>query len=140
MRSLALLAILIVPLCAARDVDAPLPPVDVSASSTSGGVLVSWSPPVYDGGSAVTGYTVQSSASGLSWTVVGATDGQTFALVVPDGPLLFRVLAVNDHGPGLESAPASADAFCSPAGVGLDPPGYTINWDCFQHHAVMLRS
>ena len=69
----------------------PMAPAGVSATSASGSALVSWLAPAYDGGSAVTAYTVTASPGGAtcstappttSCTLNGLSSGTTYTLSV----------------------------------------------------------
>ena len=83
-------------------------------------VALVWAAPLENGGSAVTGYTVQvSSNSGATWstmanvvgtsyTATGLTNGTSYA---------FRVLAVNGAGAGSASAPDVAVPFATSTAV-----------------------
>ena len=90
----------------------PGTPVNIGVSPGSSGTLdVSWQAPAFDGGSSITGYTVQWKAASGDWTVpsdvseaattgtshtiTGLTDGTTYAV---------RVFATNSIGDGVPSA------------------------------------
>lgn len=93
-------------------VTVPSPPVNVTATGGSNNVLVSWSPPVDQGGSPVTSYTVSGAPSGTCQTasneclIPGLADGQLYT---------FTVVATNGVGDGLASAAASARTWTVPS-------------------------
>jgi putative cell wall-binding protein len=96
----------------------PGAPTNVVAVGGNTQASVSWTAPAFDGGSAITGYTVTSSPGGLtcttaatSCTVTGLTNGTAYT---------FTVTATNDVGTGAASAPSNS---VTPATV----PGATAN-------------
>ena len=100
----------------------PGPPIIVSATRGNGSVTIDWTPPVNNGGSAISSYTIQStpstgdhpaSAAATSLIITGLTNGTSYT---------FTVIANNIAGPGVAS-PASAAvtpaaAPSAPTGVG----------------------
>ena len=75
-------------------------------------VNVAWCSPPYDGGCALTGYSIEMrQVDEESWTLVGETYhslSHTVNGLVPDETYLFRVRAINIHGasePSIESDP-----------------------------------
>ena len=90
----------------------PGTPTAVTGIRGIGQVQLSWTAPVFNGGSAVTDYTIQySSDSGASWqtftdAVSAATSATVTGLINGTG-YLFRVAAVNDVGTGSYSANSS---------------------------------
>jgi titin len=101
----------------------PEPPTDATAVvNNTGGVVVSWTAPTDNGGSAITDYTVQSCLSGTctsfvrssastvtSQTVTGLTKGTSYT---------FKVAAVNAAGTSLFATAASA---AIPRSISGDP-------------------
>ena len=80
----------------------PSAPRNFSASGRQGGADLTWSAPVTDGGSAITGYFVQRSTDSTNWTDVGTTDAGTTSYSVTGlsngTSFVYRVRAVNDSG------------------------------------------
>jgi len=83
----------------------PGAPLAVTGHASSGSVTVSWSPPLINGGSVVTGYVVKAAPGGatcststLSCTVSGLSNGTKYT---------FTVRASNIVGPGATSAPSA---------------------------------
>ncbi len=96
----------------------PGAPTGVSATASDGVASVSFTAPVSDGGSAITGYTVTAypggattSCSASPCTVTGLTDGT---------PYTFLVSAINAAGTGPSSTPSTA---VIPAGLPGAPTG-----------------
>ena len=85
----------------------PDPPTGAVATAGDGQATVSWTPPVFNGGSAITGYTVTSDPAGgtastlgaTSTTVTGLTDGVSYT---------FSVVATNVVGPSNASTPSNS--------------------------------
>ena len=93
----------------------PTPPTGLTASTGSGRVTVTWTAPISNGGSPITGYTLSdgpdqcTTTGSLSCTVTGLSNGQTY---------LFSVTATNAAGISAPSDPVTV----SPAGA-PDAPG-----------------
>lgn len=83
----------------------PSPPRSVSATASNGQAVVSWNPPLTNGGAAVTGYTVSIvggssySASSSPYTVTGLNNGTSYT---------FSVTATNSVGNSQSSAESDA--------------------------------
>ena len=104
---------------AVTPVTTPGTPTAVAGAADDASVVVTWTAPTDNGGSAITDYTVESSSdSGTTWTafshdasttaslrVTGLTNGTAYA---------FRVSAVNAAGTGTASATASATPVTTP--------------------------
>ncbi len=118
------------------DLDVPGPPTDVIAVAGDGRAMVSWTGPVDDGGSPVTGYVVTPIVGGVaqtprpfastatSQTITGLANGTTYA---------FTVAAVNAIGTGADSDPSSP---VTPSGVALTAtPNPTVTGE-----TVVLRA
>jgi hypothetical protein len=80
----------------------PSAPRNFSASGRQGGADLTWSAPVTDGGSAITGYFVQRSTDSTNWTDVGTTNAGTTSYSVTGlsngTSFVYRVRAMNDSG------------------------------------------
>jgi hypothetical protein len=115
---LGLLAILPVE---ARDAHTPLPPTAVQAETTDDGVVVSWLPPLYDGGYPVETYTVYR-LDGIAWTEVGtvAAGATAFLDNASTSLTFYHVIASNQAGQSLSSEPAWAGTGCEPLVLGAD--------------------
>jgi len=84
----------------------PGQPTSVTAVAGNGQVVVSWTEPILNGGSAITEYRVTSSPGGLtatsssnSATVTGLTNGTSYT---------FTVVAINNAGNSADSSPSSS--------------------------------
>ncbi|MHA3834870.1 fibronectin type III domain-containing protein, partial [Terrabacter sp. AAH1] len=88
-------------------VTVPGAPSGVSAVAGDGQASLSWSAPVSDGGSSVTGYTVTASPGGKSVTTSGATSAVVTGLVNGTS-YTFTVVASNAAGMGAASAPSAS--------------------------------
>ena len=88
---------------------APVPgtPVGVSASAGNGQAKVSWSAPVSNGGSRITGYTVTSNPGGFTCTTTGA-NSCTVKGLVNDVSHTFTVTAITSTGVSESSVPSNA--------------------------------
>jgi titin len=83
-------------------------------------VALSWTAPLDNGGSAITGYTIQvSSNSGATWSTMANVVGTSYtATSLTNGTsYAFRVLAVNGGGAGSASAPDVAVPFATASAV-----------------------
>jgi Fibronectin type III domain len=100
----------------------PGAPTNVQAQPGNASAQVAWSPPSFDGGAAITGYTVTAWPSGstcawssgaLACTVTGLTNGQTY---------MFTVVATNAAGDGYVSG---SSAFVTLPTLPAPPVGVT---------------
>ena len=87
---------------------------------TSASIILSWSAPADDGGSAVTGYRIEySEDSGDTWQTLvedtGTTETEyTHGGLEPETTLHYRVLAINEHGAGPPSDAVSTTTLPAP--------------------------
>lgn len=102
----------------------PGAPIGVTAVAGDTSADVSWSAPVFDGGSAITGYAVTSSPGGRTCTTSGAL-GCTVGGLTNGVPYTFTVTATNAAGTGPASSastPVSPRVLPgAPTGVGATP-------------------
>lgn len=116
---------------------APGAPTGVGAVAGAEQVGLTWTPPTWLGGSAITGYVVESSLDGSTWTTALTTSDATPAATVTGltngTPVHVRVRAVNATGTGAASAVRSAtpvdvpDAPAAPT-VTPDDRAVTLGW------------
>jgi fibronectin type 3 domain-containing protein len=95
-------------------------PLSLVATPGNTQVALVWAAPLDNGGSAITGYTIQvSSNSGATWSTMANVVGTTYtATALTNGTsYAFRVLAVNGGGAGSASAPDVAVPFAAASGV-----------------------
>ena len=99
---------------------APEPPGTPTAIPGDGTIAVSWAPPAWNGGAAVSGYTATASPSGRTCTSTGATSCTITGLT--DGePQTVSVAAANSVGTGSASPSAAATPYPSIlTGAGAD--------------------
>jgi hypothetical protein len=85
----------------------PGAPTGVSArAGRPGTVVVSWTAPSSDGGSAITGYAVTPFLKGVAQTAVAVT-GTSATLKLGGGTYVFEVAALNAAGSGAPSTPSA---------------------------------
>jgi len=91
----------------------PTAPRSLKATAKSKAVALTWSAPSATGGKAITGYRVQRSTNGTSWTTVKTVTTRSYTVTgLTNGKkYFFRVIAVNSVG----SSPASATVTAVPA-------------------------
>jgi uncharacterized repeat protein (TIGR02543 family) len=101
-------------------ITAPTAPQNFTATPGDGQVALSWTAPVSDGGSDVTGYLV-SKDNGANWANVGLSTSHTFTGLTNDTAYTFKVRAVNSAGNG-----AAASATATP--VAPTKPWHLYTW------------
>ncbi|NCB50252.1 MAG: hypothetical protein EOM54_00015 [Clostridia bacterium] len=88
------------------DIFAPGAPTGVTATAGDGRATVSFTPPVSDGGAAITGYTVTSSPGGI--TASGASSPIVITGLTNGTSYTFTVKATNSVGTGADSSPSNS--------------------------------
>ena len=118
-------------IASAVPVTTPGAPTGLSGTAGNTQVSLSWSAPVDTGGSAITGYMVESSVdAGVSWSTVVADTGSTDTTYVATGltngtTYTFRVSAINAVGGGGASSTSSAVPTAPPPPPPPPPPPTT---------------
>ena len=118
----------------------PGPPTSFDGMGGHGRVLLAWSAPVHDNGSAVTGYDVYvgTSSGGESTTPANATPitgtGYTVTGLTDGTPYYFEVQAINGYGHGAPSAEISRTPVPDDYTISVSPgfqwlnPGQTVSY------------
>ncbi|MBS1153524.1 MAG: hypothetical protein H6Q89_5222, partial [Myxococcaceae bacterium] len=98
----------------------PLAPTGVAAIAGNAQATVNWTPPLYDGSSPITGYTVTSSPLGVTASTTGATSAIVTGLT-NGTTFTFTVTASNTFGTGPSSTASCPppNAMCSGVCVNL---------------------
>ncbi|MFA5944237.1 MAG: fibronectin type III domain-containing protein [Candidatus Thermoplasmatota archaeon] len=158
MKVFVLLAVLCLAIPAqARSGNEPLPPSLVTATWTTGGVEVSWLPPIQDDAEhPVLEYRIERfdpDATIPTWTQIGSVAANVTefldAAITAGLNATYRVTSVNNAGPSFPSNPSSAMTlnggsgespvgeikflflnWCTLIGLGGDVPFFSINEDC----------
>jgi hypothetical protein len=111
----------------------PGAPTGVSAVAGVRSATVTWTAPVSNGGSAITGYTVTSSPGNRTATTTGATTA-TVTLLANGTSYTFTVTATNANGTGLPSSPSNSVTTPNVPGAPTDVTALagigtaTVNW------------
>jgi hypothetical protein len=106
----ALVAPLLGPTAAHAAGTVPAAPRGVVATPGTGQASISWTPPAYDGGSALTGYAVTASPGGATCTTSVPTTACTVPGLTNGTAYTFMVRAQNANGASLPSSPSGAVA------------------------------
>ncbi len=106
-------ATITVPTAAFPDVGPMSAPTSLAATGGNAQVSLTWTAPSYNGGSAITDYSVQfSSDSGSTWTTFSRTASTTASQVVTGltngTAYVFRVAGINANGTGTYTAASSS--------------------------------
>jgi len=106
-------ATITVPTAAFPDVGPMSAPTSLAATGGNAQVSLTWTAPSYNGGSAITDYSVQfSSNSGSTWTTFSRTASTTASQVVTGltngTAYVFRVAGMNSNGTGTYTAASSS--------------------------------
>jgi len=136
-----------VPTTAFSDSGPMLAPTSLAATSGNAQVSLTWTAPTYNGGSAITDYSVQySTNSGSTWTTFSRTASTTASQVVnglTNGTAyVFRVAGINSNGTGTYTA-ASSSVTPNSATV-PDAPNNVRNyngyWTCYNQNTVVWNA
>jgi hypothetical protein len=115
----------------------PWAPTNAVASSSAGGVQVSWAAPGFDGGSPISSYVVTASPGGATTTVAGSSTSANVTGLSTGTTYTFTVKARNATGEGPESAPSNgaAPGYSTPLAVSFGPlpassasSGFDVSW------------
>ncbi len=106
----------------------PQPPTNLSATSTSSSQInLSWTAPSDNGGSAITGYQIERSPDGSTWSTIVSNTGSTSTTysdtgLSPSTAYTYRVSAINSVGVSSPSNTASATTSSSITTTVPQPP------------------
>ena len=86
----------------------PFEPTGVAAAAGNSSAIVNWTPPSFDGGSAITQYTLTASPGGASVTLPGNVTTGTLTGLTNGTVYTVTVTALNNVGAGPASAPSNS--------------------------------
>jgi hypothetical protein len=86
----------------------PAAPTQVAATASEGGAVVSWSAPLDNGGSALTGYRITSSPAAVQLTVGASSTSAQLTGLSAGTAYTFTVQALNSVGASVPSSPSNA--------------------------------
>ena len=99
------------PSAATTPATTPSAPTGVTGTAGDGQVTLSWTPPVSDGGAAVTGYVVTPYFNGVAQIATdfsSAATTETIGFLLDNHTYTFTVVALNSAGSSPESAPSGS--------------------------------
>jgi murein DD-endopeptidase MepM/ murein hydrolase activator NlpD len=110
----------------------PTAPSNVTAAALgNNSASVSWTPPAFDGGSAITGYTVTSSPAGITASAPGTATTATVNNLPGGTAYTFTVAASNVAGKGLASSPSNsigiAQVWSASFDLSMVPNSFPVN-------------
>lgn len=100
----------------------PAAPTTVNATAGNAQASVTWSPPLSDGGSAITSYTVTSSPAGATVTVAAPATSATLTGLTNGISYTFTVTATNGVGTSAASAPSNSVTPTGPVIITVPTP------------------
>ena len=109
--------------------EVPDPPTNVTAIKGNAQATVGWTPPVDDGGSEITVYTVTSSPGGVTASAAGSATGAVVTGLTNGTTYTFTVTATNGIGTSASSAPSNAVTPAAPQPQTISfpkPPNSTL--------------
>lgn len=108
---------------------APYPPRELTTSTITGGLRLSWEAPAYDGDSPVSAYRVYRSEAGQAESLLGETPTLSFddTTARPGIQYAYRVTAVNAAGESTVGASTSRETDATPPGAVRDMAVYPGN-------------
>lgn len=98
----------------------PGAPLNVTGTRGNQQIIVSWDPPVFNGGAPITAYKVTSNPG--NFTATSSTTSATVTGLANGTPYTFTVVATNQNGDGIPSAPSAS---ITPATVPNPPTNVT---------------
>jgi hypothetical protein len=122
-------------------------PTSLTATGGNAQVSLAWTAPDYNGGSAITDYSVQfSTNSGSTWSNFSRTASTTASQVVTGltngTAYVFRVAGINANGTGTYTAASSSVTpnSASAPGVPTTVRNYNSYWSCYNQNAAVWNA